>query len=171
MKKRFAIIILMLVAVVGLYAQDLNGSWKTRAIRDSLDIVYIFTFAEPKLDMKFLISHEDAELGTITMSILLPSLYTRNGDIIKIDYDTDQFKVKVEKMELTEEVKKTMDDEPGMADLIKGLLEVAINSSKDKLIEEFKKSDELKIHHLDDVSLVLVDETDESMIFTRIVEE
>jgi hypothetical protein len=79
--------------------------------------------------------------------------------------------VKIEKMELSEEVKKMMDDEPGMADFIRGLLEVAINSSKDKLIEEFKKSDELKIHHLDDVSLVLVDETDESMIFTRFVEE
>ena len=121
--------------------------------------------------MKFLISHEDPELGLVVMSINLPSLYKRTDDLIKIDYDANQFKLKIEKIEFSDEVKKTMDDEPGMADFFRGLIEVAINSGKDKLIETFKKSDELRIDTLTTTSLVLTDETGESMSFTRSVEE
>ena len=171
MNKRFAIIFLMLAAVVGMYAQDLKGSWKTQTVKDSLDIDILFTFTESALDMKFLISHEDPELGLVVMSINLPSLYKRTDDLIKIDYDANQFKLKIEKIEFSDEVKKTMDDEPGMADFFRGLIEVAINSGKDKLIETFKKSDELRIDSLTTTSLVLTDETGESMSFTRSVEE
>ena len=171
MKKRFAIIILMLVAAVGLYAQDLKGTWKTQVIKDSLDMDYVFTFTDYSLNMKFYVSHENPELGKIVMSILLPSTYTRDGDTIKIDYMTELFKINVETMEFTDEAKKAMDEEPGMSDLVKGLMEVAINSNKDKLIEQFKQSDELKIHHLDAASLVLIDETGEAMLFTRFDEK
>ena len=169
MKKRFAIFALMLMAAVGMQAQSLIGTWKTTMNEDEGKMDMYFTFSQSTLTMKGVVTQTDPEVGTITVSVMVPGTYTRNGNTLSIKLKAEEGKVNIDKMDLNEEMTQALKEMPEMKKMLTEGLEKAMNDGKADLIKDLSSvAGDVEIESLTATKLILTDEGDEKITFTRV---
>ena len=168
MKKRFAIFALMLMAAVGMQAQSLIGTWKTTMNDDDGGQVEMYViFNQRTFTIKGVFAESDPEVGSVTGSVTLPGTYTRSGNTLNLKIDPEQADLRLDKIEFTDEVNKTLEEMPEMKKTITGILEQSINEGKADIVKSLSLEGELTIESLTATQLIL-DDHDEKVTFTRV---
>lgn len=169
MTKRFVIFALLLMAAMGMQAQSLNGTWNTTVNNDGQNTDMYFIFSQSSLSIKGVVTQSEPEVGTFTISILVPGTYTRSGNKLNIKLKPEQGRVNIDKMVLNDELKKILEEMPEMKkELAKGLEQV-LSEGKSELVKEFSAlSGDMNIESLTATKLILVDEGGGTLTFTRV---
>lgn len=166
MTKRLAIFALMLMAVVGMQAQSLMGSWKDVTNEDEKEVGVYYIFNQSTFIFKSVVTQSDPEVGTIAISVTVPGTYTLSGNALNIKINPEQADVHIDKMEFTDEIKKLLNEMPEMKKTITETMEKTFNEEKAELVKSHAVEGDMVIESLTATQLILV-EDDEKMIFTR----
>ena len=169
MKKRFVIFALMLMAAVGMQAQSLIGTWKNVTEEYGTKIDMCFIFNQSTFSLKTTFTQTDPQVGTITMSILLPGTYTCSGNTLILKPKGEQAKMNLDKVDFNEEITQTIKEMPELKKTITDAMEKSMNEGKDELVNKYSSmTSDLTMESLTDTKLIFVEEDGEKVIFTKV---
>jgi len=169
MTKRIVIFALMLMAAVGMQAQSLMGTWKTIIDEDGEKMDMYFIISQSTLTMKGVVTQTDPGVGTIGISVTVPCTYTRSGNTLNIEAKSEQAEIKIDKMDLNDEMTQALKEMPELKKTLDEMLEKGLSESKDDLAKELSSlAGKVVIESLTATKLILSDESNEKMTFTRV---
>ena len=166
--KKVVLFTLMLVVAMGMQAKSLNGKWKTIMEENGQKMEFHFTFNKSILEMTVVIRHADPEVGTFTVSVTSPLTYTLNGDTLKIKPDGGEVTVNIDKIEFVGEIATVVQEHPEVEKLINEQLKKNLEETKGEMAKALPTDGYLTIVSQTDTQLILRDEADKEMIFSKV---
>ncbi len=170
MKRKLTALLLLLMSVAGVHAQQLQGKWMTSMRDDDADITIYLTF-DRSLIMRMEMSGDIDEVGTLYMSLTVPGTYRQKGNKVHISYQKDKGDVSIDRIDFCEEARKDLDENPGMYELFKEALKPAMEEIKERTLNNFPVGGDLVIHELTPTKLTLGDsdsDGEETYTFKRV---
>ena len=168
--KKIVLFCLLLMAAAGMQAQSLDGTWKyTMTEDDAVDMFFIFDKGSVSLNTYCDIS--DPVVGTMTLLVILPGSYTRNGDNLNIQSYPDQCELKIEKMQYSDELREAFKEQPELESTIRKIMYDKLLEGKATFAEGFKQFGDVTILKLTDKELWLYKDGDaDKVVLARCTE-
>ena len=171
MKKRLMMLAWLLMAVVGMQAQSLIGTWKTEVELEGIDkAAYSFIFTKDAYSMKGKFTMTVGEVATVDFSFLAPGSYTREGDKLNIKCNIDKAVIKLDKVVFLGEAAEEVEKNPELKEELTKQLKAGIEASRDEAVGEFPETQDFTIISLTDTKLTLKDSDDDETVFTKVGE-
>ena len=161
---------LLLMVVLGLQAQSLQGRWESNAEKDAdgdiTKLILVFNKGN-KAQMQMQIETTDPEVGSFTCTMVIPGTYQQKGNKVTVIYQVNQSIVKLDKMKLTGEYAQAIEKNPEMRKAVEEMMQAEMDKEmKNQFKDEVPFDGELTIKKLTDTTLEL-DDDGETMVFTR----
>ena len=168
--KKVLLLLLMAVMTIGkLSAQDVQGEWVTTFADEEQSVAFTLGFNKDKTaNIRVVIDATDEEIGNMTMRIELVGTYSVEGDQLTLKSDSKNAELKLIGMKLKGEMGDAVKD-PQMEKMIRGMIEQQLNSQKVDMLSSVPINTTYTIVSLADDKLTLLENgTEEAMEFTKI---
>ena len=170
MKKKILLLMVALMAVMGMSAQSIVGTWADEPEKDESGQTeqIILNIGKKTFEMVILVDDSDEQTGTVIVSVSLPGTYTCKDNQLIVALDTEHADAKIEKMEFTKEIQAVFDEMPEMKTMIDNKMAEMVTGLGKSLKEEYGNSITFDIIEQTDAKLTLKEENDdEPKTFTR----
>lgn len=170
MKKRILLLMVALMAVTGMSAQSIVGTWADEPEKDESGQTeqVILNIGQKTFEMNILVDSSDEETGTVIVSVSLPGTYTCKDSQLVVALDTEHADAKIEKMEFTKEIQAVFDEMPEMKTMIDNKMAEMVNGLGASLKQQYGNSITFEIIELTDAKLTLKEQNDDELkTFTR----
>ncbi len=159
---------LLLMAMVGVQAQSLLGTWKTTmADDDGEDMECYITFsAGQKMTMKLIQNMSDDDMGVFELTVTIPGTYTMKDKTISLNMNTQRTDVKFTKMKFNSETEQMFKEMPQLKKLFVEELDKAMEKSKDELKGDLPLDGDMTVISLTNTTLK-VESGKDVMTFTK----
>ena len=170
MKRTIMMTALLLMAVMGMQAQSLLGTWKseTTTDEDGDKTTWTFVFAQNnKTTMIMTLESSDEEVGDMVFSMNIPGTYKRNGNTLTMNLDAKSAKAKMEKIAYKGELANMVKESPKMKEAIDEMIQNKVDEEMKKgFADETPFDGEVTINKLTATTLELGDGED-VVVLTR----
>ena len=171
MKRISMMTALLLMAVMSLQAQSLQGKWTANAEKDAdgdtSKLVLIFNQGN-KAQMEMQMEHNEPEVGSFTCTMILPGTYQQKGNKVTLNYQVNQSTVRLDKMRLVGEYAQAIEKNPETKKAVESMMQAEMDKElKKQFKDEVPFDGELTIKKLTNTTLELDDDGD-TMVFTRV---
>lgn len=170
MKRQITFLALMLLAVMSISAQSLEGTWKTatETDEDGDKATMFFTFQSGgKLTWRILMAASDKETGNFEMSMIIPGTYVRNGNRLSLRVVPKKATCKVEKVEFLGEYKELAKDPAMKAKVLDMLQDAMSKEMKKEFAKENPFDGDVTISKLTATELTLKEDDGDIFVLTR----
>ena len=165
MKKRILLLMVALMALTGMSAQSIVGTWADEPEKDESGQTeqVILNIGQKTFEMNILVDSSDEETGTVIVSVSLPGTYTCKDSQLVVALDTEHADAKIEKMEFTKEIQAVFDEMPEMKTMIDNKMAEMVNGLGASLKQQYGSSITFDIIELTDAKLTLKEQNDEEL--------
>ena len=165
MKKRILLLMVALMAVTGMSAQSIVGTWADEPEKDESGQTeqVILNIGQKTFEMNILVDSSDEETGTVIVSVSLPGTYTCKDSQLVVALDTEHADAKIEKMEFTKEIQAVFDEMPEMKTMIDNKMAEMVNGLGASLKQQYGNSITFEIIELTDAKLTLKEQNDDEL--------
>lgn len=171
MKKILMTTLLLLTVVMGLQAQSLIGTWKmpTETDKDGkLTIMFVFG-QNDKLTLKVQAEVNDPEVGEMGVTVTIPGTYSRKGNTLTLNMESNKADGKLDKMNLTKEMQDMLNANPELKKTFDDMIKKELtNNLKKEFADSSPIDGDTEILELTATKLVLDDGDGEKLELTRI---
>jgi hypothetical protein len=168
MKKTMIILVLALMATVAMQAQSLDGKWIAAEETDDVNMAYILVFEGNLMRQCGLFETEAAEVGDVTISIVVPAQsFTPGSKTLNFTFDAKEAELDVQDIDYNDKLKATVKDSPEKKEALTKIVQALFREQKEEMAENMLLKGPHTIVKLTDEQLVLRDEEGEEYVFGR----
>ena len=170
MKKTLFLMLMAILAVGKLSAQNILGEWATTMNEDGQDITLSYGFNKDNTSfIRMTVEAKDPEMGVISFCLNVPGTYKLSGNKLTVNSDKKKAELKLTKLQLTGEMGEAAKD-PGTEKMIRSMIESQLGSQKEDLLKDIPMNTTYTIVSQTSDKLVLADADapDDPMEFTKV---
>lgn len=171
MKKILMTTLLLLTVVMGLQAQSLIGTWKmpTETDKDGKLTIMFFFGQNDKLTLKVQAEVNDPEVGEMGITVTVPGTYSRKGNTLTLNMESNKADGKLDKLVLKKEMQDMLNANPELKKTFDDMIKKELtNNLKKEFADSSPIDGDTEILELTATKLVLDDGDGEKLELTRI---